>query len=172
MDTKLKTKVEGEQAITQLEDDGYWSDKDTKLLLETLLGSDSKFYKGLAGNAKHVYQKISEKTFKGSHSVESSITGNGGGDPDIEVLDEKIENAQILGKDIRNLPGAMLKKWYKEGWYELFNNHGPGKHPGLVQEMKFCSGMISDVLNISSDKNDTSDKEHRVKMKKAHSKTP
>ncbi|KAG1731090.1 uncharacterized protein EDB91DRAFT_1085207 [Suillus paluster] len=92
--TKLKTKGEEEQAITRLEEDGCLSDEDTKLLLETLLGSDS--------NAKHVYKKfgaeavliqISEKTFKGRHSMEPSITGNGGGDPDVEVLDEKIKNA-------------------------------------------------------------------------------
>jgi hypothetical protein len=80
-------------------------------------------------------------TFKGKQSAESvrghyeclrrifsyilnfeSITGNGGGDPDVEVLDEKIENARISGKDVGNLSGAMLKKWYEEGWYELFNN--------------------------------------------------
>jgi hypothetical protein len=80
-------------------------------------------------------------TFKGKRSAESvrgryerlrrifsyilnfeSITGNGGGDPDVEVLDEKIENARVSGKDVGNLSGAMLKKWYKEGWYELFNN--------------------------------------------------
>jgi hypothetical protein len=59
-DTKLKTKVEGEQAITRLEEDGRWSDEDTKLLLETLLGSDSEFYEGFAGNAKHVYKKVME----------------------------------------------------------------------------------------------------------------
>jgi hypothetical protein len=59
-DTKLKTKVEGEQAITRLEEDGCWSDKDTKLLLKTLLGSDSEFYEGFAGNAKHVYKKVME----------------------------------------------------------------------------------------------------------------
>lgn len=57
---KLKTKVEGEQAMTRLEEDGRWSDEDTKLLLETLLGGDSEFYEGLAGNAKHVYKKVME----------------------------------------------------------------------------------------------------------------
>ena len=58
--TKSKTKVEGEQAITQLEEDGRWSDDDTKLLLETLLGSESEFYEGLIGNAKHVYKKVTK----------------------------------------------------------------------------------------------------------------
>ncbi|KAG2144415.1 uncharacterized protein EDB93DRAFT_1104975 [Suillus bovinus] len=87
-----------------------------------------------------------------------SITGNGGGDPDIE--------------DIGNLSGAMLKKWYEAGWYELFNNWigRLGEHPGLVWEEEFRSGMISDALEISSDASDTSDEEHKVKAKKAHSK--
>lgn len=46
--------------MTRLEEDGRWSDEDTKLLLETLLGGDSEFYEGLAGNAKHVYKKVME----------------------------------------------------------------------------------------------------------------
>ena len=84
---------------------------------------------------------MSANTFKGRHSAKSvrgryerlrrifsyilnfeSITGNGGGDPDVEELDAKIEDARISGKDVGNLSGAMLKKWYREGWYELFNN--------------------------------------------------
>lgn len=50
-----------------------------------------------------------------------SMTGNGGGDPDVDELDDKIENARTAGKDVGTLSGAMLKKWYVEGWYSLFN---------------------------------------------------
>lgn len=49
------------------------------------------------------------------------MTGNGGGDPDVDELDDKIENARTAGKDVGTLSGAMLKKWYVEGWYSLFN---------------------------------------------------
>ncbi|KAG2742877.1 hypothetical protein P692DRAFT_20747308 [Suillus brevipes Sb2] len=127
--------------MAHLQEQSHWSDEDTKLLLETLLGGDSEFYEGLTGNAKHIFKKVSECIFKGWCSPESikgrykhlrrvfsyiltfeSITGNGGGDPDVEVLDEKIENARTAGKDIGNLSGATLKKWYDEGWYALFND--------------------------------------------------
>jgi hypothetical protein len=50
-----------------------------------------------------------------------SMTENGGGDPDVDKLDDKIENAWTAGKDVGTLSGAMLKKWYVEGWYSLFN---------------------------------------------------
>ncbi|KAG1720965.1 hypothetical protein EDD22DRAFT_962669 [Suillus occidentalis] len=167
--TKAKTKIEGEQAMAHLQEQSHWSDEDTKLLLETLLGGDSEFYEGLTGNAKHIFKKVSEHIFKGRRSPESikgryerlrrvfsyiltfeSITGNGGGDPDVEVLDEKIENARTAGKDIGNLSGATLKKWYDEGWYALFNDR-LGEHPGLVREEDFRSGMISDTIDISSE---------------------
>jgi hypothetical protein len=49
------------------------------------------------------------------------MTGNGGGDPDVDKLDDKIENAWTAGKDVGTLSGGMLKKWYVEGWYRLFN---------------------------------------------------
>ncbi|KAG1791927.1 uncharacterized protein HD556DRAFT_1444995 [Suillus plorans] len=152
---KAKTKIEGEQAMAHLQEQSHWSDEDTKLLLETLLGGDSEFYEGLTGNAKHIFKK--------------SITGNGGGDPDVEVLDEKIENARTAGKDIGNLSGATLKKWYDEGWYALFNNR-LGEHPGLVREEDFHSGMISDAINISSDEgsggeSNDSDTERKSKPK-------
>jgi len=51
-----------------------------------------------------------------------SITGNGKGDPDVEELEEQIKKARLGGKDVGNLSGTMLKRWYTEGWYELFNN--------------------------------------------------
>ncbi|KAG2062521.1 hypothetical protein BDR04DRAFT_1123887, partial [Suillus decipiens] len=41
----------------KLEDQGNWSDEDMKLLLETLLGSDSQLYEKLMVNAKYVYKK-------------------------------------------------------------------------------------------------------------------
>jgi hypothetical protein len=53
-----KTKAEGNQAIAKLEDQGNWSDEDTKLLLKTLLGSDSQLYEKLMVNAKYVYKKV------------------------------------------------------------------------------------------------------------------
>jgi hypothetical protein len=49
------------------------------------------------------------------------MTGNGGGDPDVDKLDDKIKNAWTAGKDVGTLSGAVLKKWYVEGWYRLFN---------------------------------------------------
>lgn len=51
-----------------------------------------------------------------------SMMGNGGGDPDVNELDDKIEKARVAGKDVGTLSGAMLKKWYEKGWYDLFNN--------------------------------------------------
>ncbi|KAG1734243.1 uncharacterized protein EDB91DRAFT_1084146 [Suillus paluster] len=171
--TKAKTKIDGEQAMAHLQEQSHWSDKNTKLLLETLLGGDSEFYEGLTGNAKHVFKKVSERIFKGRRSPESikgryerlrrvfsyilnfkSITGNGGGDPDVEVLDEKIENAPTAGKDIGNLSGATLKKM----------------HPGLVREEDFRSGTISDTIDISSDEGSDgeskdSDTERKTKPK-------
>ncbi|KAG2055698.1 hypothetical protein BDR06DRAFT_1006886 [Suillus hirtellus] len=77
------------------------------------------------------------------------MTGNGEGDPDVEELDEQIKSARVAGKDVGNLSGTMLKQWYTEGWYELFNNH-LGKHPGLVQEHDFHLGTILDTVEISS----------------------
>ncbi|OJA20409.1 hypothetical protein AZE42_12947, partial [Rhizopogon vesiculosus] len=178
---KAKRKVEGEQAMAQLEDQSHWSDEDTKLLLETILGTESAFYEDLVGNAKHIFRKISVNIFKGRRSAESvkgryerlrrvfsyilnfeSITGNGGGDPDIEVLDEKIETARSAGKDVGNLSGATLKKWYQEGWYELFNDR-LGEHPGLVREEEFRSGMLSDTLDISSEESSASDSSGEAK---------
>lgn len=50
-----------------------------------------------------------------------SMTGNGGGDPDVDELDDKIESARTAGKDVGTLSGAILKKWYEQGWYDLFN---------------------------------------------------
>lgn len=50
------------------------------------------------------------------------MTGNGEGDPDVKELDEQIKNARVAGRDVGNLSGTMLKRWYTEGWYELFNN--------------------------------------------------
>lgn len=58
--TKANSKTDGdsEQVMAQLEDLGHWSDDDTKLLLETLLGGDSEFYEYLAGKSKHVFKKV------------------------------------------------------------------------------------------------------------------
>ncbi|KAG0695830.1 hypothetical protein DFH29DRAFT_879784 [Suillus ampliporus] len=118
-----KTKADGDQAIVKLEDQGNWSDGDTKLLLETLLGGESELYEKLMTNAKYVYQKVASTVFSYILNFKS-MTGNGGGDPDIEELDNKIENAWTAGKDVRTLSGAMLKKWYmKGGGYDLFNEH-------------------------------------------------
>ncbi|KAI6012866.1 hypothetical protein PISMIDRAFT_13922 [Pisolithus microcarpus 441] len=63
-------------------------------------------------NATHAFKKVSAQIFGGQQTVESvrgryehmrklftyilnyeSITGNGGGDPDVETLDEQIKNA-------------------------------------------------------------------------------
>ena len=52
------TKAEGDQAMAQFEDQGQWSDDDTKLLLETLLGNDSELYDKLMTNAKYAYKKV------------------------------------------------------------------------------------------------------------------
>ncbi|KAG2070287.1 hypothetical protein BDR04DRAFT_1118471 [Suillus decipiens] len=165
-----KSKVEGDQAIAKLEDQGNWSDEDMKLLLETLLGSDSQLYEKLMVNAKYVYKKVASTVFKGCRSLESvfsyilnfeSMTRNGGGDPDVDELDDKIKNAWMVGKDVGTLSGAMLKKWYVEGWYSLFNERQVVW--GLVREEEFHSGAISDAIieigdsNNESNKGDTSD---------------
>ncbi|KAG1761603.1 hypothetical protein EDD22DRAFT_847642 [Suillus occidentalis] len=142
--TKVKTKIEGEQAMAHLQEQSHWSDEDTKLLLKTLLGGDSEFYEGLTGNAKHIFKK--------------SITGNGGGDPDVEVLDEKIENAQTAGKDIGNLSGATLKKWYDEGWYALFNDR--------LDTINISSEEGSDGESKDSDMERKSDKKVKPMMQK------
>ncbi|KAG2745389.1 hypothetical protein P692DRAFT_20877771 [Suillus brevipes Sb2] len=146
--TKANSKTDGdsEQVMAQLEDLGHWSDDDTKLLLETLLGGDSEFYKYLAGKSKHVFKKVSVNIFKGRRSSESAITGNGGGDPDTEELDEKIEKARSAGKDVGNLSGTTLKKCL-------------GEHPGLVREKEFRSGTISDTINISDEESNASNSE-------------
>jgi len=52
------TKAEGDQAMAQFEDQGQWSDDDTRLLLETLLGNDSELYDKLMTNAKYAYKKV------------------------------------------------------------------------------------------------------------------
>ncbi|KAG1884171.1 hypothetical protein F4604DRAFT_1920023 [Suillus subluteus] len=135
----IKTPLK-QSAPAKLEDQGNWSDEDTRLLLETLLGSDSQLYEKLMVNAKYVYKKVASTVFKGCRSPESvrgcyerlqkvflyilnfeSMIRNGGGDPDVDELDDKIENARTAGKDVGTLSGAMLKKWYVEGWYSLFN---------------------------------------------------
>jgi hypothetical protein len=69
--TKAKTKIEGEQAMAHLQEQSHWSDEDTKLLLETLLGGDSEFYEGLTGNAKHIFKKVTKM-----QSRLASITAN------------------------------------------------------------------------------------------------
>lgn len=56
-----KTKADGDQAIAKLEDQGNWSDGDTKVLLEILLGGESELYEKLMTNAKYVYQKVVNK---------------------------------------------------------------------------------------------------------------
>ncbi|KAG1812322.1 hypothetical protein EV424DRAFT_1542180 [Suillus variegatus] len=136
-------KIDEEQAMAHLQEQSHWLDEDTKLFLETLLGADNKFYKGLTSNAIHIVTKVSKHVFEGQRSQKSikghyeclqwvlsyifnfeTITGNGGGDPDIKVLDKKIENDQKAGKDVGNLSGATLKKWYGEGWYKLFDDSG------------------------------------------------
>ncbi|KAG2143281.1 hypothetical protein BD769DRAFT_1383252 [Suillus cothurnatus] len=160
-----KSKAEGNQAMAKLEDQGNWSDEDMKLLLETLLGSDSQLYEKLMVNAnlesvRGHYERL-WKVFSYILNFEL-MTRNGGGDPDVDELDDKIENAWMAGKDVGTLSGAMLKKWYVEGWYSLFNER-LSEHPGLVQEEEFCSGMISDAIieigdsNNESNKGDTSD---------------
>ncbi|KAG2365361.1 hypothetical protein BDR07DRAFT_1374425 [Suillus spraguei] len=123
------------KSTAKLEDQGNWSDEDTKLLLETLLGSDGQLYEKLIVNAK-----------------------NGGGNPDIDEIDDKIENAWTAGKDVGTLSGVMLKKWYVEGWYSLFNEQ-LRKHPGLVREEEFCSGIISDAIIEIRDSNDESNRD-------------
>ena len=50
------------------------------------------------------------------------MPGNGEGDPDVKELDEQIKNARVAGKDVGSLSGTMLKWWYLDGWYEMFNN--------------------------------------------------
>ncbi|KIK73274.1 hypothetical protein PAXRUDRAFT_21039 [Paxillus rubicundulus Ve08.2h10] len=136
---------------------------------------NSELYKELGSNARYAYQKVSEQSFSGKRSAESvrsryerlrkifsyilafkSMTGNSTGDPDVEELGEQIKNARVAGKDVGNLSGIMLKRWYTEGWYELLNNH-LGEHPGLVWAHNFHSGTISDTIEITSDEDHNND---------------
>ncbi|KIN98212.1 hypothetical protein M404DRAFT_10621 [Pisolithus tinctorius Marx 270] len=131
-----------EQFEWMQEKDHNWTDVDMTLLLEALLGSESTYFNTLVVNAKRAYKKVASEVFgdqqRTAESVRGhyeclrkffsyilnyeSITGNGGGDPDVEILDEQIENAQCAGKDVGNLSGTILKKFYGLGWYELFND--------------------------------------------------
>lgn len=56
--TKTKMKIDEEQAMAHLQEQSHWLDEDTKLFLETLLGADNKFYKGLTSNAIHIVTKV------------------------------------------------------------------------------------------------------------------
>ncbi|KAG1792522.1 uncharacterized protein HD556DRAFT_1444519 [Suillus plorans] len=166
---KVKVADEGKKALEELEDAVNWTNNETRILLDALLGPDSELYKELGANSRYAYRKVSEQKFSGKRSPESvrsryerlrklftyilafeSMTGNGEGDPDVEELDEQIKNARAAGKDVGNLSGIMLKRWYTEGWYELFNNR-LGEHPGLVRQHDFHSGTISDIVEIRSD---------------------
>ncbi|KAI6004879.1 hypothetical protein EDD15DRAFT_2191635 [Pisolithus albus] len=182
---KAKQKAEGDKAMERLGDvDRNWTDSDTTLLLEALLGSESTYFNTLMVNATRAFKKVSAQVFSGQRTIESvrgryermrklftyilnyeSITGNGGGDPDVETLDEQIENARLAGKDVGNLSGAMLKKFYTLGWYDLFNDR-LGEHPGLMREEEFRSGSLSDTVEISSDgENDSETESWKVPSK-------
>ncbi|KAG1804016.1 hypothetical protein EV424DRAFT_1581703 [Suillus variegatus] len=166
---KTKATEDGKKALEELEESVNWTNDETRILLEALLGPDSELYTELGTNAKYAYRKVSQTKFDGKRSPQSvrsryerlrklftyilafeSMTGNGEGDPDVKELDEQIKNARVAGRDVGNLSGTMLKRWYTEGWYELFNNR-LGEHPGLVREHDFRSGTISDTIEISSD---------------------
>ncbi|KAI6152497.1 hypothetical protein BKA82DRAFT_4012954 [Pisolithus tinctorius] len=136
---KAKQKANGDKAMEQFEwmqeKDRNWTDVDTTLLLEALLGSESTYFNTLIVNAKRAYKKVASEVFGDQqHTAESvrghyerlrkifsyilnyeSITGNGGGDPD----------------DVGNLSGTILKKFYGLGWYELFNDRGTKQRTGL-----------------------------------------
>ncbi|KAF9237087.1 hypothetical protein BU15DRAFT_63468 [Melanogaster broomeanus] len=90
-------------------------------------------------------------------------TGNGGGDPDMdtEELDERLEKARSEGIDLGNLSGATLKKWYSNGWYNLFNSR-LGEHPGLIRNKEFRLGTLSDPNLTSGDESGDSDMEIQV----------
>ncbi|KIN93545.1 hypothetical protein M404DRAFT_36014 [Pisolithus tinctorius Marx 270] len=182
---KAKQKANGDKAMEQFEwmqeKDRNWTDVDTTLLLEALLGSESTYFDTLIVNAKRAYKKVASEVFgdqqRTAESVRGhyerlrkifsyilnyeSITGNGGGDPDVEILDEQIENARCAGKDVGNLSGTILKKFYGLGWYELFNDR-LGEHPGLTREEVFRSGSLSDAVEINSNDEDDSDFEVKI----------
>ncbi|KIO08884.1 hypothetical protein M404DRAFT_22703 [Pisolithus tinctorius Marx 270] len=130
---KAKQKANGDKAMEQFEwmqeKDHNWTDVDTTLLLEALLGSESTYFDTLIVNAKCAYKKI--------------------------------ENAQHAGKDVGNLSGTILKKFYGLGWYELFNDR-LGEHPGLTREEVFRSGSLSDAVEINSNDEDDSDFEVKI----------
>ncbi|KAG1810857.1 uncharacterized protein BJ212DRAFT_1483992 [Suillus subaureus] len=153
---KTKATEDGKKALEGLEESVNWTNDETRILLKALLGPDSELYMELGTNAKYAYRKKYLSRYEWLQKIFTyilafeSMTGNGEGDPDVEELDEQIKNARVAGRDVGNLSGTMLKWWYTEGWYELFNNY-LGEHPGLVREHDFHLGTISDTIEISSD---------------------
>jgi hypothetical protein len=65
-----------------------------------------------------------------------SFTGNGGGDGDINSLDDsnsgtkeelsrlsfRIKGALKAGRDVSKLSALQIKEWYDNGWFKLFND--------------------------------------------------
>lgn len=65
-----------------------------------------------------------------------SYTGNGGGDPDTnsneEQLEIRLKGARETGKDVGALRVKTIEKWYRMGWYTLFNDQCATLFPAFL----------------------------------------
>jgi hypothetical protein len=52
---------EGRKALDKLEDAVNWTNDEIRILLDALLGPDSKLYKELGANSRYAYRKVSMK---------------------------------------------------------------------------------------------------------------
>lgn len=59
------------------------------------------------------------------------FTGNGGGDGDLEEvedpdhntsLEKRLARARDAGRPVGKLSIKIIRQWYANGWYELYNN--------------------------------------------------
>lgn len=58
---KTKATEDGKKALEELEESVNWTNDETRILLEALLGPDSELYTELGTNAKYAYRKVSVK---------------------------------------------------------------------------------------------------------------
>jgi hypothetical protein len=58
---EVKVADEGKKALDELEDAVNWTNDETRILLDALLGPDSELYKELGANSRYAYRKVSMK---------------------------------------------------------------------------------------------------------------
>ncbi|KAG2343766.1 hypothetical protein BDR05DRAFT_999689 [Suillus weaverae] len=71
MAAKVKPTEDGKKALEELEESVDWTNDETRILLDALLGPDSKLYTELGTNAKYTYRKVSQMKFDSRQSLES-----------------------------------------------------------------------------------------------------